>query len=463
MTDSVEILAHISAPSSAKDDGNYRAHAEAYLAFEPVSRTRIYPAAAAADDNEAQITHGAHDDTEIDRSPRWTAGEIDRAIGMSFEDSLGSSEDILEGLMLPPTTGSFAGNPRPRSPLVDYPPGRHGRVPSDPDPTEQMGNDTSDNPFYEHLVTPLPSHHWPSVQNLSSSFETPPSEVPDSQPPPTPSWNVEVNNSPEMRWAPDVQVTESPSPAHPVSKRLRLSQSPGYIPSSMPEEIILSPTRGRELASQPQEGPVDNDTSVAPITTLPSLPMEINPPPPVPSSTATFTTHITPTLHMLTEQLKLPRVFKPRNQARPLRTLERGYWFLRLSLVNYVGEHVGKGTPRNSMQSSMEDRGKSDDTSHPWPVELFLRFWDFLSVIVGKEGRAGWGVWCICDSPPKDTATERDPLSQQAEQLDVRIYTWGEVAPHIYLLMYLASDRNVKKVRGVQWRDATEEPIIFMD
>jgi hypothetical protein len=43
----------------------------------------------------------------------------------------------------------------------------------------------------------------------------------------------------------------------------------------------------------------------------------------------------------------------------------------------------------------------------------------------------------------------------------MRFYCWGHVAKHIYLLMYLASGRQIK-AKGARWFDAEGEAILDM-
>ncbi|KAL2817317.1 hypothetical protein BJX63DRAFT_108968 [Aspergillus granulosus] len=198
---------------------------------------------------------------------------------------------------------------------------------------------------------------------------------------------------------------------------------------------------------------------------LPSLPLEIKPPPP-PISQSPFTTHITPTLEMLTDRLKSLRTYNPTHQARDLHDLERGYWYLRINI-----------TSLNSEKPSPVATSPGPST---WDTPLFLKFWTFLSDFIAKEGRAGWGVWCIAED--ESTTTSRTtgspdtheveegpgpPLPHSgttpgnAQQLAVKVYAWGEIVSHIYLLLFLASERRVRKM-GAQWRDARDEVVIQM-
>lgn len=113
-----------------------------------------------------------------------------------------------------------------------------------------------------------------------------------------------------------------------------------------------------------------------------------------------------------------------------------------------------------------------------WDRELFSRFWGFLEDLIAKEGRAGWGVWCVLEREERvvESGADRDLVPDRgcdlhhptphlpnpdAGNFALKVYTWGEIAPHIYLLLYLASERRIRGM-GAQWRDASEGVVIQM-
>ncbi|KAJ5675200.1 acetamidase [Penicillium maclennaniae] len=190
--------------------------------------------------------------------------------------------------------------------------------------------------------------------SLDHSLDSIISVIPDSQPT-QPLQNRDPEpldpflQPPSKRRRPEGQgtsVTPTPAPALP-----RLSSSPS--PAAIPPPISTDSRSEYTLFSQ--------------------LPVEIRPPPP-PISTSPFTTHITPTLDMLVDRLNPARSYKPRRQVRPLETLERGYWAVQITIRPDppAGTVGAKGEPY-------------------WNGELFARFWGFLNVFIGQEGRAGWG------------------------------------------------------------------------
>ncbi|KAL4885255.1 hypothetical protein BJY04DRAFT_180492, partial [Aspergillus karnatakaensis] len=259
------------------------------------------------------------------------------------------------------------------------------------------------------------------------------------------------------QWLPSKRPrVDSPPPREP-SQHVEVPPSIAEDSTAHLNPPVIEPPgtiiTAKKETEQDERPPAEKGTP-QPIPILPSLPLEIKPPPP-PISTSPYTTHITPTLETLTKRLKSPRTYNPSSQTRALDNLERGYWFLRISLVSET----------------------ESESAASWTTPFFSKFWTFLSDFIAKEARAGWGVWCILEeeketgdsnantnadvnAPSQHTAGDPPPEPAQTN-LTLKIYTWGEIASHIYLLLFLASDRRVRKM-GAQWRDATDEVVIQM-
>lgn len=140
--------------------------------------------------------------------------------------------------------------------------------------------------------------------------------------------------------------------------------------------------------------------------------LELNPPEPsVGCATITAGDLITPSLEKLAAELKTPKRYNPVSTTRAIRPLERGYWTL-------------------------------DCTE--WPQDLKNETWIFLANYIGT-GLAGWGVSCRRD----------DRFSW------LRLYCWGSLVAHIYLLAYLASRRRVG-FSGATWIDGEGKVVIVM-
>lgn len=181
-------------------------------------------------------------------------------------------------------------------------------------------------------------------------------------------------------------------------KRLALNSSANH-----PQSSFENPTSSSVLNSTP---PLLSATDIT------SYCLEIRPPPP-PISTTDLTPASLPTesLQTLAQRMNLPSLFRPSKQARELRPMERGYWRVNWQL---------------------------------WSPELQKRSWSCLQNYVGKGG-AGWGVWCTRD----------DDFRM------FRVYCWGEIVGHIYLLLYTASEGKVKGT-GACWIDGQGETVITM-
>jgi len=54
-----------------------------------------------------------------------------------------------------------------------------------------------------------------------------------------------------------------------------------------------------------------------------------------------------------------------------------------------------------------------------------------------------------------------DKKNGDAVEGEWRVYCWGNIVGHVYLLLYLASERRIKGLRA-SWNDAGGETIIVM-
>ena len=177
-------------------------------------------------------------------------------------------------------------------------------------------------------------------------------------------------------------------------------------------------TKPRENKNAPQ-APLHSSEPAVPL--LAHLSTSITPPQPSPSLSE-FTTHITEALNYLATDIDVTKTYKPISVSRELRPLERGYWLVDCS---------------------------------PWPLQLQIDFWRFLEKHVGS-GRAGWGVWC--------TRGDEESLpgpDQEAAIGSVKVFCWGEVVKHVYLLLYVASKSQVRKL-GLQWIDSGGKVVVQM-
>ncbi|CAI6332164.1 unnamed protein product [Periconia digitata] len=156
---------------------------------------------------------------------------------------------------------------------------------------------------------------------------------------------------------------------------------------------------------------VNKDTPLA--SSFHDLPLEILPPPPkvtvaTPRTLPSQVTHILATL-----KDQNPEKFMSLRTSRKLAHDERGHWMI-------------------------------DCTN--WPLENQAQFWFSFGGYV-RSGRLGWGVGLYRDD------TNFHGLGV------VRVYCWGEVVEHIWLLLWLCSKGRISN-SGTQWLDAGEEVVV---
>ncbi|KAJ5660604.1 hypothetical protein N7507_007055 [Penicillium longicatenatum] len=309
--------------------------------------------------------------------------------------------------------------------------------------------------------------HQPVWDSLDSLVSVIPESLPDlyqasqdTRPCPVPGNPV----GPPETISPKKRRLESPYPMDLVLA----------MPSTAPLAITIapeSPPHPDNTHASPNSNPTLKSTSITPCKSslhLPPLPLKIRPPPP-PISTVPFTSHITPTLSMLTERLNPSRTYKPLYQTRSLDPLERGYWALNINIwpENQIEKKKDLENPPNLNQDpgpgpglqSKVDGPSETNQNRNWDIAFFNRFWSFLSDFVGKDARAGWGVWCFLEhaSSPESPSTAIFPGVTIDGPVPVllKVYAWGEIAMHMYLVLFLASDRRVRKM-GAQWRDSAD-------
>jgi hypothetical protein len=500
---SVEILVHTSAPSRGKDDAHYRAIALAYLLFEPVKRVSFH------NDNtvhqlaasEARVD-GQSCDLPLDSTPEEVQRAPKAVINLSDENiyDLSQSQDqapprshILRSnanLSLESPQASFSSVlDNLNSPVLLGP----GRIIKTPPPTVEQKADhlIKDNEsFWETPPSVIPDSQSPYnrvipefssptrvlelyLQHFDTSGSTPAtpgvdrgpqtydassidlfldsSQPPASSPPQTtpPVASNDIDDSPQIirdtpyaehhrkSKSPRLTRNKLPSPRKAASisgTRLDFAGPNRYhVPKASPaKQTIPSPARPTPQTSpQRKRRKVDVPGTIAKsVQRKPSKlifpprisPNEIHPSPPRTSSWGPKPPLIiTPALQLLATQLELPRRYRPKLQTRPLRDLERGYW-----AVDMV----------------------------EWSCVLREQAWGALSAYLG-QGRAGWGVWAVkCDA-------RRNMEREGGEQLGLRVYCWGGVVGHVYLLLYLVSQRRITGT-GAMWVDGGGEVVVCM-
>lgn len=121
---------------------------------------------------------------------------------------------------------------------------------------------------------------------------------------------------------------------------------------------------------------------------------------------------ITEALAKLANSLDLKKRFAPELQRRELRPFERGYWLV---------------------------------DCRTWEDGLKRSCWEFLADYLPK-GLAGWGTRC----------------DRTLDFSEMRLWCFGHVVGHIYLLLYLASKRKVRYT-GSLWVAGDGKPVIAIE
>ncbi|KAI1382171.1 hypothetical protein F4677DRAFT_17328 [Hypoxylon crocopeplum] len=469
----VEILIHIGAPSRAADDARYRSLANSYINFQPTNRVEF-------------LTQTSSDPSSSDGRRELDGPEVQQG---SIQDifAISQSSELLGTLKSP--QASFrsvidnAGSPRvlmrhtpeveaassvqdvtmpstqslwqtPSSVVQDSYLGIPANVSNLTSPTRilehylqcfdsplaslgitsQLSNNSVSNGNSSHSPThPSPEDRLAGLFTLSTPLVVPC----------TPQYRPPSNSDESSRKKVAIEQHQMQTPNQP-----QIPQTQYEISSdNVIEETILAtssaPSSGARAESEPPPakrhqttsvntsprallratsdiGPraLSNQRSVLTVTflsdhgyTYESLELRA-PDPPISTTQVESENVITPGLERLAQDLHIPKRYRPKEEKRDLRPLERGYWLVDCST---------------------------------WDPQLKRDAWAYLANYIGT-GVAGWGIWCRRDS----------------DFQWLRVYCWGAVTAHIYLLLYLASQRQILYTSS-SWVDGEGITIIVMD
>ncbi|KAI1096237.1 hypothetical protein F5B19DRAFT_438446 [Rostrohypoxylon terebratum] len=470
----VEILVHIGAPSRAVDDTRYRSLATSYLEFHPARRVELLSQA-------SPRLGGNNGGYEVEGQGILQDPSRDVATGQPSSELFGtlkspqaSFQSVIDNAASPRIPRAF--NPEDESasaveestmPLTQSP---GWESPSSIVQDSFMGNHidipnfTSPTRVLEHYLQRFDSPSTgPTASQISVSSISRGSASRNSAHPRT----VDKLSAPTVPYTPSVVPCTPPGDHHPQLRALpkrayvkeiykrpiqqsqqQSSQSQDEVTSdSIIEETIMeSSSDPRSVAradSEPAPTKRHKPNSILGLRALPRAASDIGPRPSARQKSSTLTVNflsdhrytyeslelrapdpsisvahiepenfITPGLERLAKDLSIPKRYKPKEMKRDLLPLERGYWLVDCST---------------------------------WDSQLKRDAWAYLANYVGT-GVAGWGIWCRRD---KDFRS-------------LRIYCWGLVAAHVYLLLYLASQRKILYTGG-SWVDCEGIPVVVMD
>ncbi|GJN73022.1 hypothetical protein PLIIFM63780_007085 [Purpureocillium lilacinum] len=443
----VEILVHVAAPSRTADDVTYRRLAQAYLSFTADRRTRV-ASIAATDEPERSSPAAAEEPPPSFQPPRlpsssqgYATAAPDVAFGPDSQDlSFQSAWDNRSSPCLPP-----ASHDSPRSSLS----------------TSQMNRDA------------IPA---------LSSFCVPPSQISDSYPLPDPSILQDTPTRILQRFLnrPRASTDTSTSPSPSKRRQWRRDGTADNdetidVPSSFPA---------------PTQDEVDSNTSVVSLgehKVIPVTPLVPHLPPggrKRKTDVREEEQSVIDVTHISSSVLSNPPTSSPhRAGSEPLPSKKAQTAFGGIDALSLLRSSSDTGRLRSSNLTAVDevanrleirppsppigvDHVKPQDLVtdrlaklaldlssryHPvelrpveplergywlidcsrWSSEKRLEAWVFLTNYLHK-GLAGWGVWCRRD----------------AAHGWIRLYCWGCVVKHTYLLLYLASARQIKTTRA---------------
>lgn len=295
-------------------------------------------------------------------------------------------------------------------------------------------------------------HYEPSSDSIQPSSPAPENRIPKP--------HTEISSQSHVLQNRRESISNSQDPVDTLKRKHYALSSDSHHPSSpAPEKRISKPPSGDDVSSNPNPStskkknkitsPIQKTPSPQATTTstpsrsekekanekdkLPSPPLptqhsnpgsfrasyltihEVRPPPPEPSlsSPPTASTLRTPSLEQLALKMPLSILYRPALQARELRDMERGFWLIACG---------------------------------SWRQDVRERCWDFLGNFVAK-GQAGWGVWCVRE--------------EEGGWEGFKVYCWGALAGHVYLLVYMASEGKVRGT-GARWMGGDGRAVVTM-
>lgn len=371
----------------------------------------------------------------------------------------------------------------------------------------------------EHLVRPPPgcqgpyflrdrSEDWTSPPEISLSNQSPDtvsSTLSPSQPlvfrlsqtrlsptstQPSPPVDLTSDSPTETRIIQKINnVQQRSSPIRPSTHSLpRVHSDPS---NSSPDSTTRSfyhnpspsvrPARGRTIHSSGSSSTEDSRRYDF-TSSIKSLPDRIEAPLP-PTGSGPFTTHVSGALSTMIARLPLAKHFRPVTVARDVRVLERGHWSIRVKIasekevaearrpleqseiVTALNRRMVGATSREREQRYESWKAAGEKLSQLglskrcdlWTEAEFLDFWKSLKSYV-EDGKAGHGL-----SVAKDWAEEHltPGRSTQSTYARIRIYTWGEVVGHVWVALWVLSDKKTAYI-PMEWIASDEAVVVTM-
>ncbi|KAF4122545.1 hypothetical protein GMORB2_7537 [Geosmithia morbida] len=459
----VEILVHVNAPSRVADDAAYRALASAYLAFEPLSHGGV---------PVSRPDNGSHDEP-LARSP--TQDQASQARRQGYRGQPPSSSQSIAPIIDSQDLSFHSvldnrSSPRLRTAAGRQPPSKDYTTPSPhPQGTPSSQNQWSAPPSHISDSYPVPNAaiYASPTRILQSFIRRRP--APESSPASRPSVDLgdyEIAKEPYER---DIAIPSSiPDPDRHSDGECPPAGTPAKIVSVTPQLAVAQRKRRHHNLKVP--GPDDSHIDVTHISASDLSaahhePAEPEPPgaapadvPPSAQRTMMSTDHLTGLVRHDSAAAAasiLRRQPPPAADQGMMDALEARPPSPPVGVASVEPEDlVSPRLARLAVQLSSRYRPEATRVIEPlergywlldcssWDVERRLEAWAFLASYIGG-GQAGWGVWCL----------------RGEDHSWVRLYCWGHLAKHTYLLLYLASERKLKTT-GAGWTDAEGDVVL---
>ncbi|KAH7326567.1 hypothetical protein B0I35DRAFT_405783 [Stachybotrys elegans] len=436
--DDVEILVHIAAPSRAADDDTYRRLARAHLAFVSQQRTDVASLVAPSRTRKRKLAPSSETSTALSSS-------IPSVPPPPPPPSTLPQSSVLEVVDLDLSFASALDNrSSPRLPNI------------------------SRGPVHQDAIAE-------SQETAHSSWSAPPSHISDSYPLPD-SGILHVSPTRVLQrylhhtntCVPSSPLA-SPSP-HDSGLSTEIASSPGiHIPSSIPDPnvesgiIPVTPHVAKTAAQLEHSTAGDDDAEAAHDITHVSNSFVSQPSiassfrsgsEPPPSKRPRTTGQINSSLALIrsaSDSLHVrPRTAVHVDDTLVIRPPDPSVAVDDLEPADLVSDKLAKLSkdlssryrPLTKRDIEPLERGYWLLDCAAWSLETKVDTWAFLTNYL-QSGIAGWGVWC-----------SRDPAHRW-----IRMYCWGHLSKHTYLLLYLASARLLKTT-GASWIDGDGNVVI---
>ncbi|KAL8778170.1 MAG: hypothetical protein Q9213_007531 [Squamulea squamosa] len=440
-----EILVHVAAPSHGPDDVRYRREALAILGFEAVERYNILgdnviPTGTAQ--TYGNQTSQATQQSQVQAQDSITS--TDPAPRHQFTDTFSTWLTPIFSRSSPQILVGQTPGPLHLKPASGLP----GQVHVEETPSNQQRQRIE--PSELSIIRETP----PLRRPFADAFETPPSEIPDSQP------TAKFGHHGERAF----QESGSPSPSQREGTNAKRWKGDNEVEGLLglgdgtPPDDTSTPL----LDNGPQASPITPDADV--IKPPPSSSAfhvsqtkmiayrrrKVDPPPPETSLNTTIPSQLTPSLKVLRQHCT--KILEAVQRRRPIQNRERGHWRLTFQF---------------------DDDDNEAPNNEKWNQISREKMWAWLHNFISK-GCGGWGTWAIFEEGKLQRFDGEDgwigELGEQEQFMGpddgpavgrVKIFCWGEVVLEIYALLILATHRRVKKC-GAQWVDSYGKAVVVV-